>query len=354
MTNQDSFAQESFLKEDPFGFIQPEEYEPLGIDPSDVPPGTFPARKHPSKLLSRFGGNAYGFGFFEVYDRASPKDLRLLQSIKPENPDHAEKFYREINRIYRDIGLLIRFSRFGKPFYLIPFSLVLTSLSAIKSKANEISKIIHFHRKKYLQESHRIGLLTYAEDLLINDLSLSFKEHQFVLLDSFEELSRASEPFDLVILTRDIYEIVFMEKFSLRTGRVISKKDLEKYAHYIVGKTYELLKPGGEIFVIAHRLALKSEREIKVDFKTEEEEKNFLLYTHIFRTERKYRTEGRSVQVRTFDFQKYLNPPYVEKEMLDKLLAHRRVEDMNIEEVGGLPYLNFSQEDGLAYDQEKT
>ena len=138
MANPESFTQESFLKEDPFGFIPPEDYESLGIAPSDIPPGTFLARKHPSKLMSRFGGNAYGFGFFEIYDRLSPRDLRLLQSISPENPDHAGKLYQEINRIYRDIGLLIRFSRFGRPYYLIPFSLVLTSLSTIKSKADEI------------------------------------------------------------------------------------------------------------------------------------------------------------------------------------------------------------------------
>ena len=354
MANTESFAQESFLKEDPFGFIPPEDCESLGIDPSDIPSGTFPARRHPSKLVSRFGGNAYGFGFFEVYDRLSPKDLRLLQSITPENPDHAGKFYREINRIYRDIGLLIRFSSFGKPYYLIPFSLVLTSLSTIKNKADEISKIIDFHRKKYLQESHRIGLLTYAEDLVINDLSLRFKEHQFVLLDSFEKLSRSGEPFDLVILARDIYEIVFMEKFGPRAGRVISKRDLEKYAYYTVGKVYDLLKPDGEIFVIANRMALKSEREIKVDFSTEEEVKDFLLYTHIFKTERRYDVEENSVQVRAFDFQKYLNPPYVEKEVQDKLLGQRRLEDMGREEIKALPYLNFSLDDGLAYDQEKT
>jgi hypothetical protein len=354
MANPESFAQESFLKEDPFGLIPPEDYESLGIAPSDILPGTFPARKHPSRLMSRFGGNAYGFGFFEVYDRLSPKDLRLLQSITPENPDHAGKFYRDINRIYRDIGLLIRFSRFGKPYYLIPFSLVLTSLSTVKSKADEISKIIDFHRKKYLQESHRIGLLTYGEDLVINELSLRFREHQFVLLDSFEKLSRPGEPFDLIILARDIYEIVFMERFSPRTGRVISKKDLEKYAHYIVGKVYDLLKRDGEIFVIANRVALKSEREINVDFRTEEEGKNFLLYTHIFKTERRYQTEGNSVEVPAFEFQKYLNPPYVEKEVLDKLLGQRRVEDMTMDEIRGLPYLNFSLDDGRAYDQEKT
>jgi hypothetical protein len=356
MANTESLSQETFLKEDSFGFIQPEEYASLGIDPSDIPPGTYPAHKHPSKLISRFGGNAYGFGFFEVYDRLSPKDLKLLQSLTPENPAHARKYYREINRVYTNIGLLIRISKFGKPYYLIPFSLIFTSLSTIKNKADEISKIITFHRKKFLQESHRIGLLSHAEDLVVNELSLRFKEHQFIVLDSFEKLSRAGDPLDLVILTRDIYEIVFvfMEKFSPRPGRVLSGKDLEKYAYYILGKVYALLKPDGEIFIVANRSVLKSGREIKIDFLTEEEEKGFLLFTHIFRTEKKYEVAEASVHVSSFDFQKYLNPPYVEKEVLDKFLGQRTLEDLSAEEIGRLPYLNFSLDDGFAYDQEKT
>ena len=55
-----------FRQEDPFGFIKVEEFTDLGIDPEDIPPGTFAARKHPPQLPSRFGGNAYGFGFFEI------------------------------------------------------------------------------------------------------------------------------------------------------------------------------------------------------------------------------------------------------------------------------------------------
>ena len=70
-----------FWQEDPYNFIKPEEYEALGIDSGDIPPGTYPAYKHPSQLPSRFGGNAYGFGFYEVSERLSPKDVELLQTV---------------------------------------------------------------------------------------------------------------------------------------------------------------------------------------------------------------------------------------------------------------------------------
>ena len=49
-----------------------------------------------------------------------------------------------------------------------------------------------------------------------------------------------------------------------------------------------------------------------------------------------------------------MNPPYVEKEVLDTLLGHRSVEDMTLREINHLPYLHFSLDDGLSYNQEKV
>ncbi|MCJ7593760.1 MAG: hypothetical protein MUO52_03180, partial [Desulfobacterales bacterium] len=354
MERAESLSSEIFLQEDSFGFIKPEEYEFLGIDPADIPPGTYSAHKHPSTLLSRFGGNAYGFGFFEVYGRLNQKDLTLLQSVNPEKPEQTRKYYKEINRIYKNIGLLIRFSSQGSPYYLIPIHLALSSLSTIKNKTAEISKIVHFHRKKYMKESHKIGLLTSADDLIINELSLRFKEHEFVLLDSFEKLRFPQYTLDMVILPRDIYEIVFMEKLAPPSGGRAPKRQVENYAIYLLEKIYSLLKPEGEIFIIANRLARKTNRWIDVTFKSEHEEKNFALFSHIFKTKKKYRTEDRSVEVYSFDFQKYLNPPYLEKEVLDSVLEGRHLEDMAMEKIHDLPYLNLPLEDEPGYDQEEA
>ena len=69
MDNTIPLHPEAFRQEDSFRFIKPEEYETLGIDPGDIAPGTFPAHKRPSQIPSRFGGNAYGIGFIEVYYR---------------------------------------------------------------------------------------------------------------------------------------------------------------------------------------------------------------------------------------------------------------------------------------------
>jgi len=354
MVGTDSIPQEGFLKEDPFGFIKAEDFESLGIDASDIPPGTFPARKHPSRLLSRFGGNAYGFGFFEAYDRLGPRDQKLLQSISPGKPEYARGRYKDINRIYENMGLLIRFSSLGKPYYLIPVHYLSRSLSTIRNKADEITAVIQAHRKKTLKESLRVGFLTHSDDLLLPELSVRLKEHQFVILDSFETLSSLQDPLDLVVLPRELHELVFTERLSPEGRRVISKRQLESYAYYIIGKVYSLLKPDGEIFIIAGRLPVEGHREIKVRFHTEEEAKNFVLFSHIFKTERRYQAKAKSFAVSVFEFHKYLNPPYVEKEVLDSLLGQRSVEDMSLREINRLPYLDFSLDDGISYNQEKV
>jgi hypothetical protein len=354
MVATDTIPHESFLKEDSFGFIKSEDFEALGIDASDIPPGTFPARKHPSRLLSRFGGNAYGFGFFEAYDRLSPRDQRLLQSIPPGKPEYAGPSYKEINRIYETMGLLIRFSRLGKPYYLIPVHYVSRSLSTIRNKADEITGVIQAHSKKTLKESLRIGLLTHLDDLLIPELSLRLKEHQFLVLDSFATLTSLQGPLDLVILPRELHEFALAERLSAEARRPISKRQLENYAYYIMGKVFGLLTRDGEIFIIAGRLPVEPHREIKVKFRSEEEAKNFVLFSHVFKTERRYQAKAKSFAVRVFEFHKFLNLPYVETEVLDRLLGHRRVEDMTLREINRLPYLDFPLDAGLSYNQEKV
>lgn len=347
-------AKKTWWREDPFGFIRPESFAAFGIDPADVPPGTFAAHRHPSQIESRFGGNAYGFGLFELGDRLSPEDIELLHSFSEDDPETIRRHYRELNRIYKSLGLLIRFTSQGKPFYLVPANLVSSTISNIRYKAEEISKVVDFHRRKFLKERHCIGLITHADDLLVNDLSLRFKEHRFIVLDSLERLRSHEEPLDLVILTRDPHEILIMERFLGQGSGVLPKSRSERYVRYLLGKIYRALKPDGEVYIIANHYAEKTNQTINVTFKTKEEKKKFLLFTHIFRTRRKYPIQNRSERIHVFDFQKYLQGVYVEKEVIDDLLDHRDLEDITVEEVASLPYLNYPLDAETNHDQEKT
>ena len=92
----DSSPLETSWQEDSFSLIKSDEFKILGIDPAHIPIGTFAALKHPSYLPSRFGGNAYGFGLFEIYDRLKPNDLELLNSIAFDNRKIIKENYGEI------------------------------------------------------------------------------------------------------------------------------------------------------------------------------------------------------------------------------------------------------------------
>ncbi len=345
---------ETFWREDPFKRIKPQEFEALGISPSDIPPGTFAAQKHPSHFPSRFGGNAYGFGLFEAYNRLSPKEIELIQSISFESPEEIKRNYKKINRIYKNIGLLIRFTSQGQPYCLIPHHLVSSSLATLKSKADEMSRIINLYRIKHLKESHNIGLLTRSDDLLINELSVRFKEHQFVVIDTIHKLRHFTESFDLVILPSDIRDIILTEEFIPRPTRKLTRKQLENYAVYVFGKVHRMLKPDGEILMIAHKHPLRTSKTAEVTFMTDQEKKQFSLFCHIFKTRKKYQIKDKTLRVNLFDLQKYLRDPYVEQEVIDRLLGSRDLETWSLEEMEQLPYLDFPLNGQFTYDQEKV
>ncbi len=356
MDPTDSFPTELARHEDAFGLTKPDEFADLGIDPADIPAGTFAALKHPSHVQSRYGGNAYGFGLFDIWDRLRPKDIRLLQSIDSDNRELDGGRHRELNRIYEKLGLLIRYTSQGSPYYLIPVGLISNSLTHLKAKVDEISGVVGFHEKKFHQEHHRIAVVTDQDDLLIQELSFRFKEHSFEVIDSLDRLRRSEQELDLVILTRDIFDIVLMEKFFSLPLKKMTRGRIKQYAGYLIWKIYNLLKPNGELFIISGHHTPKTNRSTKLVFKTLQEEINFLLFTHIFKTRKRYqaKTTDGGYQVNIFDLQCYLSGVYVEQELVNRLLDGTPVEDATPELLGTLPYLDHELTDRpFRDDQEK-
>ncbi|OQX66242.1 MAG: hypothetical protein B5M55_00555 [Desulfococcus sp. 4484_242] len=348
--------QQSLSQEGPFQFINPEDFPSLGIDPSSVPLGTFASFKHPSQLRSRFGGNAYGFGLFEDYDRLKPGEIGRLQSVNLHNPDEIRAHYKELNEIYRKMGLLIRFSSHGKRYYLIPVHLMSSSIIHVMAKVDEISKTVGFHRKKFLKEYHKIGVLCRPDDLILEELNLRLKEHHFIVLDSSEKLLNLDQKLDLVILPGDMYEIVLMEKFSPLAREALSKRRLDQYCAYLLWKIRNVLKPEeGEILILADHITARTHQSVEVTFKTEHEEKNFLLFTHVFGTRKRYQIKDHKARVNVFDFQKYLSASFVEQEGINQLLGGRSFEELTVEDIQDLPYLSTPFEDWPFFiDQEKA
>ncbi len=333
-----------FLREkDPFGFISPDEFEELGIDPEDIPLGTLPALRHPARIPSRFGGDAYGFGITEGYDRLTKEELDLLLSIDLGNENFVKKYYKKINEIYKKLGLLIRFSKKGKPYYLIPLHFVSSSLTDIKVKVDQIVSFIREYVKDRTKESYNIGIFLKATDLIFQELSYIFLEHNFIPVDSVAKLKDIKQNIDLFIITDDIYEIISREK-----------NEIEEYANYILTKIYKFLIQEGGLFVISERYFPKKSKLIKVRFKTEQEEKRFALFAHLFKTRSRYKFERKPIYVSEFEFYSYLRGIYIEPELVNKLLNGKDISSLSLEEINKLPYMDFSlPEKYIKKDQKK-
>lgn len=335
--------------------IRPEEYDLFGIDPADIPFGTFPALKHPSQLPSTYGGNAYGFGIFESSDRLTHKEIQFLQSLSFHSSREIARHYKTLNELYRKTGILIRFSSKGKPYYLIPVHLVLSSLSHIQAKLTEIEKVITFHKKKYLKEHYDIALLAQQDDFIVRELSLRFKENRFFVFNSLDSLAALTQPLDLIILTRDFFVFILNELGGSPDEKGVNRTRLHQYATYMLWKIYNLLVAEGELLVLAARYSPKTNRTSTIIFKNDLERKAFALFTHLFKTRKRYRSIGRSIQVNLFDFQQYLSGPSAEPETISKLLDGKDFQTMTLEEIQHLPYLDHHlAESSLLHDQEKT
>ena len=341
MNSTTHLLKEALWQKDVFQFIDPDQFEDLGIDPDSVPLGTYASFRHPSQLRSRFGGNAYGTGFFEDYDRLSPEEIKTLNSIALDRPEEIRPHYKDLNEIHRKLGLLIRFSSLGYPYYLIPVHLISISLAHIQAKVEEIGKTVAFHTKKYLKESCDIGILTHQDDLILHELAFIFRDHRLHIVDSLEKLRTKDLELDIVILTNDLFETVMMEKFRPSGRQAQSKRKLERYSIYILWKICNLLKREGEIFIIADHLSTKTNRTAELTFKTEQEEKRFALFSHIFDTIKKYKIKHHKVRVNIFDLQKYLSGLYSEQEMFNTLLDGKSPADLSLEEIDTLPYLRY-------------
>ena len=179
-------------------------------------------------------------------------------------------------------------------------------------------------------------------------------EHNIIALDSLEKLSELNESLDLVILTSDLYEIVLMKEFTPLAQETLSKRRLAQYCTHLLWKVRNLLKPDGEIFLIADHFTAKTNRTAELVFKTKEEEKNFALFSHIFGTKKKYKIKDSKVTANIFDLQKYLGGSYVEPEIVNTLLGGKSLEKMSLDEINSLPYINSPFADWpFPIDQEK-
>jgi hypothetical protein len=325
-----------------YQIIRPEEFASLGIDPQDVPVGTYVAEDHPPFLASRFGGNAYGLGIVEHRDKLGVGDLEFLERSDFSDPAILKKYYRRINSIYRKLGLLMRFSQQGKRYFLIPINWVSHSLEDIKDKVDEIERVLIKQVYQQKKEKLNVGLLTASNDLIVHEISGRMPTQRFTIIDSVDKLRQASGPFDLMIIPKDIDDLLLSLGIKGLVGSTLSKETFTTYGTYVAGKTYDLLGPRGELCIIASRPFPRTNQQVLIEFRNQDDLRNFLIFTHVFRSKKRYRSKNDSqLRVHLADFYNYLSGIFVYREDLKEIAGDQDPMQLSAEEIDRLPRLDL-------------
>ena len=330
-----------------YRFIPPDTFAERGIDPEDVPLGTFPAENHPPFLPDRYGGNAYGLGLFEQSVLPVPQ-ARLLESLDLENPGQVAAHYQQINQIFKRLGLLIRYSQLGTPFYLIPRQFVAHFLVEIQARVELICEFLSGQLSRRLRESLKVGLVTNDSELLLPELKARMPHLSFTVMSSLAELTRMEGTFEALIMVGDPREFA-LAGLHEDDGAPKDREQREAYGFFMGGRLWDLLEEGGELVCLADRPLGSSRENLKVSFRHLGDFKRFLMFSHLYRTRRRYKSsEGMKLKINRFDFHAFLAGMGVYYETVEGLLDGRGLAQVEPGELDELPYQDLPLPRGSA------
>ncbi|BEQ13397.1 hypothetical protein [Desulfoferula mesophila] len=321
-----------------YRFIDPERFAELGIDPEDVPLGTYPAEDHPPFLPDRLGGNAYGLGLFEQAT-LPPEQASLVEGLDLADSEAVAANHRQLNDIFKRLGLLIRYTSQGAPFFLIPRQFVAHFLVEVRARADEIIAFLSGLMVRRLRETMRVGLLSAESELLLPELASRMPHLEFVVLESLEQVAANREPLEAVVLVEDPWEF-FAERLR-RAGwdTPNDRRGREDLGYFAAGRLYDLLAEGGELMILADRPLASTNDTMQVSFKNQLEFKRFLMFSHVYRTRRRYQSgAGMSLEVNRFDFYSFLSGLGVYHETVEGLLEGRSLAYLEPQEIDGLTH----------------
>lgn len=331
-----------------YRFIAPERFDELGIDPEDVPLGTFPAEDHPPFLPDRFGGNAYGLGLFEQTVLPEP-EAKLLDELDLDDAGQVASHHRQINDIFKRLGLLIRYSRLGRPFYLIPRQFVAHFLVEVRAKADIITGFLSDLLGRRLRETMRVGLVGSDLELLLPELQSRLPHLEFVVIASLGGLTQSQRPLQAVVMAGDPRGFALREVRSQGGAPPKERQLREAYGYFVASRLYDLLEEDGEMLALADRPLGSSRETISVRFQGQEDFKRFLLFSHVYRTRRRYRSgEGLVLSVNRFDFNAFLTGLGVYHETVEGLLGGRGLPRVDPKEIDALDYQDLPLPRGSA------
>lgn len=330
-----------------YRFIGPERFAEMGIDPEDVPLGTFPAQDHPPFLPDRFGGNAYGLGLFEQNLLPGGED-GILEQVDLSDPGQVAQHRRRINEAMKRLGLLIRFSAKGEPFYLIPRQFVANFLVDIQARADEIVAFLSRALARLPRETMRVGLVAGDGGLLLPEIQTRMPHLEFSVLDNPVRLTGRKGGFTALVVVSDPVEFALSQRPN-GGGHPRSGKERDDYGHFMAGRLFELLEDDGELLVLADRPLGGTRDTVRVGFSGQGEFKRFLMFSHVYKTHRRYQsTEGLSMEVNRFDFNTFLHGLGVYHETVEGMLDGRSLVQVEPAEIDRLPYQDLPLPRGSA------
>ncbi len=329
------------LEEDLLSYFQcifPEQYEFYGIDEEDVSFGAIPALKHPTFLPSPSGGNAYGLGLLEQ-SLLKEEEIKFLSSLNLDKEETLSKHFHEINELYRKMGLLIRISRFGKPYYLIPYSFLSHSILDVRIRV----RIIHNLWPEISESiSKKIGIMTSPKDILYHELVAHFPQHSFHLLHSYEEIKLGKHKFDAIICPHTITEylkITDLKQFIPYKG--LREKKFRKYLTHFYLAIYKALSKDGVFIKVCNSYLSKTSGCQNLSFKDKNCEKLFIAFCKFYRY-KQYITQTRDglISISNRDLQTFIRlAPFVNS-AIQKILkkSFQEIDFREIESLKGNYY----------------
>lgn len=326
--------------ESTFQIIHPSEYASYGINPQDIPMGTYAAHDHPPFLMSRYGGNAYGFGLVEQ-NKLNTDDYNFLERIDLNDRQSIIRHADRLNNIYKKLGLLMRFSNQGTRYYLIPINLVAQSVQNVRVKAEAVERVIADHARTTRSQRLDVALFTTGKDLIAHDLAARLSNHRLAILDDIQKLRTWRSSWDVAVFPRNPFEYLNGQPLPEPKESTYKKRRLFRYAGYVAGKIYDLLEPGGRVLVLAdYPRCMADAGDYHVEFLSEEEFKKFLLFAHIFKTHQRYCSQSHPVSVHPLDFHFYVHHDPITFDFAQEMLRVPHPFDLSLMDIDRLPHLD--------------
>ena len=336
-----------------YRIIEPERFPELGVDPDDVELGTLPAEDNPGFMSSRYGGNAFGLGLFEQQTRLDKEETKLLDGLDLDDPAVMAANYDRLNSLYKRLGLFIRYSKLGRPYYLIPRTWLAHSTAEIQDRAEEIEKQVRLFQQTRLKERLSILILAPPDDLLAAELTWRLGGYVLTLSERVEALKDLPGGYDLIILPQDPSSFILNHVPQVLGRAKPRKRELYLFCRYLSTKIYDLLDHGGRLVILCPRVVQPNEQTLEIRFNDRRKLKNFLLFSHIIKPGREYRQPSRSdrLKINWLDFFNFLTLEMVPLKTLRKLTRGKAVSELNLADIDGLPHLNLKPKSNLFPNQ---